>query len=368
MTTHTTPTRAARHIFQCMWLWFFLLVGIWCVPEVFAQSTPPNSSDESSTIQVDKIGIHVLAPSELAKAKQLVDVSQTEGQWQYVTIPLSIEDLHQATEWHEFFAQAKAHRLVPIIRLVTEMQGKNWRPLSRKDVVDQLAFLSQFAWPTLEKRVIIGNEVNHAAEWGGNIDPGEYARLLSFAADWAHTDAQQFIILPAAMDLAAPNGSQTQEALSYWREMLESQPEILSKIDGWTSHSYPNPGFVAPANSQGKNSLRGYQSELAFISTYTDRQLPVYITETGWQDTRATRSRLTAYYLYALKNIWSDARVVAVTPFLLKGTPGPFASFSFLDAADKPTAHYVAFQAALRAFATSHQISSQPSAPHDQGV
>jgi hypothetical protein len=46
-------------------------------------------------------------------------------------------------------------------------------------------------------------------------------------------------------------------------------------------------------------------------------------------------------------HVWSDPRVVAVTPFVLRGDPGPFAEFGFLDKNNQPTRQYRALQQAL---------------------
>ena len=50
----------------------------------------------------------------------------------------------------------------------------------------------------------------------------------------------------------------------------------------------------------------------------------VYITETGWESSKSLNRYLRQYYTYALENIWNDDRVLAVTPFCSRVTPGPF--------------------------------------------
>lgn len=212
-------------------------------------------------------------------------------------------------------------------------------------------------WSSDRRYIIVGNEVNHAAEWGGELDPVTYTNYLTFASQWARSVDSDFFILPAALDLDAPNSSKTREAIGYLRDMLIYKPDLLDFIDGWNSHSYPNPAFSAPPTAIGKNSLRGYQTELALMAEYSDRQLPVFITETGWRQTIRNQRLLANYYDYAVKNVWSDPRVVAVTPFVLQGAPGQFAAFSFLDAQQKPTAQFVAYQAALQKISEASQLS-----------
>lgn len=295
-----------------------------------------------------KVGVHILQTEEMAQAVQLLNPSRSPDEWLFVTIPFSLEDTTQTGRWQSFFDAARAQRVIPIVRLVTKAENGTWEIPTQKNMVDQLNALQQLNWPTAEKRVILFNEVNHGKEWGGRIDPAGYAKLFRFGAQWAHALSPQFVVLPAAMDLAAPNGGVTRDAFRFLDEMYAFDNEIFSYADAWNSHSYPNPGFSAPPQRYGRNSLYGYQFELVYLQTKGVKDLLVYITETGWEQNHQTSNKLSAYYQYALDKIWQpDARVVAVTPFVLQGAPGPFANFSFLTANGKPTLHYSALQKVL---------------------
>ncbi|MDA1079211.1 MAG: hypothetical protein O2840_00805 [bacterium] len=310
---------------------------------------------------VEKIGIHVLNPEEFSDAKRILfpnQVSTSEEAWHYMTVPLTLADLDSQARWQQLFTQAKQERIIPIVRLATRFENGSWQRPNRKEITSLLDFLSTLEWPTAEKRIIVFNEVNHAKEWGGEVDPSSYARDFIFASNWAHAVDKSFIVLPAAMDLAAGNTRDTREAFSYLSALSEYDPEIFSYADAWNSHSYPNPGFVASPTRTGKDSLRGFESELAFLRQKTDKHFPVYITETGWRDTKATGRWLTSYYQYALQHIWSKPEVVAVTPFIYKGAPGPFAEFSFVSADDKPTTQLLALQAALENVAREQRLLS----------
>lgn len=291
----------------------------------------------------DKKGIHLLHTEELNKAHQLLNITPDNHQ-SYVTIPLSLADLENKDNWADFFKQAKQNNIIPIVRLVSEFHGSSWKIPNRKDIADQISFLSQFEWPSDERYIIIYNEPNHKSEFGGIISPEKYNQILSFAADWAHTENKNYKVLPAAMDLAAPNGLTTIEAFNYLNQMLELDPTIFEKIDYWNSHSYPNPGFIGSPYSTAKNSLRGFQHELDYIKRKTGRDFKVFITETGWINNYTTRNLLDFYYRYAATYVWSDERVVAVTPFILQGDPGPFSEFSFIDQFNQPTQNYYSFQ------------------------
>ena len=100
----------------------------------------------------------------------------------------------------------------PIVRLVTRFEHDAWIVPTRKDIVDMVAVLSKLDLPQPSERiVIIFNEPNHTKEWGGHIDPVEYAQVLQFAADWMHTEMLGYVVLPAGLDLDAPNGKTTME-------------------------------------------------------------------------------------------------------------------------------------------------------------
>lgn len=295
----------------------------------------------------DVLGIHILQPYEIDEIDKLLKTDQNKENWSYVTIPFSLQDIPKHQEWQDFFDKCKEKKIIPIVRLTTIPEGDSWKIPTKKDVVDLTRALSKLEWPTQERIVIIFNEPNHAKEWGYTINPQEYAQVLEFSANWLHTEQKNYYVLPAAMDLAAPNGSTTMEAFTYWQKAVTEVPEIFDLVDGWNSHSYPNPGFSSNPNRTTKDSLRGYQHELTFVKKYTDKELPVYITETGWVENRNTSRNLANYYDYANKNIWNDPRIKAVTPFLLRGAPGPFASFSFLDEQGKETKQFDAYRKIL---------------------
>lgn len=300
--------------------------------------------------EVSKVGIHILSPADIDSANQLLTVEGSD-QWRYVTIPFTLDDVDKTDEWQGFFNQAREKKIIPLVRLATRFDNGAWTVPTRQDSVRLISALSKLEWPTNERYIIVFNEVNQSKEWGGTIDPAEYTRTLEFVSNWARSENKNYIILPAAMDLAAPNGSQTEEAFKYLDGMYQADSDVFSYIDKWNSHSYPNPGFSAAPQRTGKNSLRGFEHELAYLKQKTNKDYDVYITETGWEDNRTTSRWLTSYYQYAMKNIWSNPQVKAVTPFVLKGAPGPFANFSFLSNDDKPTRQYVAFRSMIESLA-----------------
>jgi hypothetical protein len=304
------------------------------------------------------LGVHILHPAEITEAAQLIKNEVNADSWSYVTIPLSLADLNKQSEWQDAFNQAKTLKINPIIRLASRFDSEknSWTIPTRGEILQIFDFLKSLSWPHEKKYLIVFNEPNHQTEWGNTLDPESYAQILSFTADWAHTENLNYQILPAAMDLAAPNGKETTEAFTFLEAMLKANPEIFTKLDYWNSHSYPNPGFSAAANKTGQNSLRGFEHELKWLKEKTNREFQVFITETGWEENAKTRSNLSNYYDYANDKIWSNENIIAITPFVLKGDPGPFANFTLIDKDGNFTRQYSAY---AKQIATTAQKNKQ---------
>ena len=308
----------------------------------------------------DKLGIHIMHIDEILLAGEFMQNSELDrDQWRYVTVPLVLSDLKQFETWQKNFRLAKKYKLRPIVRLATEFKNNAWQVPTMKDVVDQLEFLSKLEWPDEKRTVIAYNEVNHAAEWGGKLDPQGYADTLQFVLAWAHSEPKRIAVLPAALDLDAPNTDKTRRALEYWQYVYEARPELFAELDGWNSHSYPNPGFIGSPRNSGLNSINGYVVELSWVDQLTSQKLPVYITETGWRDTLYTGYRLSSNYEYALNYVWSNDRVKAVTPFVLKSQPGPFAEFSFLNELNLPTRQHTSLFSAIKRINAREESSAK---------
>lgn len=289
------------------------------------------------------LGIHILAPGEISRANELLEHGDDKDK--FVTVPLTLKDLEKKGDWQHFLDECHRLKIRPILRLTTSFADGAWKQPNRVDIMAYANFLTSLEWHRPELTIILFNEPNHASEWGGKIDPESFGAISEFAAMWFKTEGKTYTILPAAMDLAADGRNGTMEAFAYWRRALAAHPTFIDRIDGWNSHSYPNPAFSSSPSKIGKDSLRGYEAELAFIRGYTIRDFPVYITETGWNQNVLSYWKLQTYFKQAYDQIWNkDHRIVAVTPFLLQGAPGTFAPFSFLDANGKPTEAYDAYK------------------------
>lgn len=286
----------------------------------------------------NKIGIHILFDHELEKAANLVN--SNGGDWGYVTIPIQNID-QDLIKWQSFMNKAKELHVIPIIRLASEgdyFNTKVWKRPTPEDIVDFANFLDSLIWPTKNKYVIIYNEVNRADEWGGIVNPKDYARLLSFSVNVFKSKSDDFFIISAGLDNAAPEKPPLyMNQYSYLREMQKSVPGIFNQIDGISSHSYPNPGFLQSPSVLTSKSISSFKYERELIREFRIKDIPVFITETGWNHESISDEMKMLYYQEAFATVWSDPGIVTITPFLLNASAGPFEGFTFLNIEGKPT-------------------------------
>ena len=73
-------------------------------------------------------------------------------------------------------------------------------------------------------------------------------------------------------------------------------PNYFENIDGLSSHSYPNHGFIGTPKEIGQHSIRGYLWELNLLKKLgVQKELPVFITETGWPHREGIKSQNNFY-------------------------------------------------------------------------
>ena len=301
--------------------------------------------------ETNKFGIHILDPSEAGQAAELVNANG--GNWGFVTIVIRDDD-RDLKKWQNFFNQCRQLHLVPLVRLATHNENEVWVAPKKEEIGLWVKFLSNLNWPTKNRYIIVFNEPNHAKEWGGEINPSNYAQILDEFISQLKKANPDFQVLPAGFDLAAPNSKTTKDALAFWQEMNKEIPGIFEKVDAWASHSYPNHGFLGNPQDSGRTSIRGYQWELSILKTQfgIKKDLPVFITETGWPHQKTQNSNVKTKNFYspelvaeyieaAYKNVWlPDKRVVAVTPFTLNYQAEPLDIFSWFDSQGQPYPQY----------------------------
>ncbi len=276
----------------------------------------------------NKVGIHILFPGEVHLASKMIN-DDSRASWGYVTVPIQATD-RDPKKWQEFLDKCKQEKVIPLVRVATTPNGSNWDEPNNYDLVDFANFLNDLKWPVQNRYIIIFNEVNRPDEYGGVVNPEKYADILNNAVDIFKVRSEDFFILPAGLDNAASNQYGAIHWQSYLRRMWQRQPKIFDKIDGWTSHAYPNPEFTVRPDLSGPNKIDSYRYDLKYLLSFTSKKLPVFITETGWSDKYLSEKQISYYYDHAFSKVWTDASIVAVTPFLLNAQDGPFKQFSFM--------------------------------------
>ncbi len=315
----------------CSLIFGFIQVGL-VLLILFSFSKLVYSSESNN-----KFGIHLAQPhfQDLKKAAQLVNSSG--GDWGYVTLVIQEND-RDRKKWQEIFDLARELHLIPIIRLATSPTGASWRRPNPGDAKDWVEFLESLNWVVKNRYIILFNEPNHANEWGGEVDPENYAQVALAFAKALKEKNQDFFVMLAGFDASAPH-----QPPKYWDEeaflksILNFKFEILNFLDGWASHSYPNPAFSGSPWDYGRGTVRTYQWELELLRSFgVNKELPVFITETGWKrDNRYAvfdieNDKVAQNFRIAFEHVWlPDERVKAVTPFVLDYQEEPFLGFSW---------------------------------------
>ncbi|GEM_PF-414127 len=313
----------------------FLLLFL--LPTTNSQLTTIHAITDPLSVPNNRFGIHIIqaTPDESSPAASLVNAN---GDWGYVTVLVESKDRNH-DKWQEFFNDLRRRHLIPIVRLATEPGGNFWKRPYDGEEEAWADFLDALNWPTKNRYVTIYNEPNHGTEWGNKVDAPSYAKVLDKTITALKNKNQDFFVLNGGFDASTPSQPpRYEDQLFFMKQMNAAIPGIFEKLDGWVSHSYPNPAFAGSPNDVGRGTVRTYLWELQQLrSLGVTKNLPVFITETGWKHAEGLKydpqlpeeAAVTKYYLNAFENAWNINRLVAVTPFLLNYQEAPFDHFSF---------------------------------------
>ncbi len=300
-------------------------------------NSPVKAIVDPLSVPNNKFGIHIIqaTPDESSPAAQLVN---TNGDWGYITFLIESKDRNES-KWQEFFNDLRRKHLIPIVRLATKPVNTHWERPYEKEGEAWAHFLDKLVWPTKNRYIIIYNEPNHAQEWGNFTDPISYAHILNDTIDTLKKKSPDFYVLNAGFDASAPHQPpRFFDEVVFLQEMEKAVPGIFEKLDGWVSHSYPNPEFSGSPDALGRGTVRTYVWELQQLRNLgVSKNLPVFITETGWKHAEGltfeprfpAADTVARYYQQAFENAWNSSRIIAVTPFLLSYQEPLFAHFSF---------------------------------------
>jgi len=213
----------------------------------------------------NNFGLHLTQTSDINSAHSIINSSN--GDWGWATIVIRLDQINDKNTWQDFFDNCRQKHIIPIVRLATKMENNYWTKPQTTDIDKFIIFLESLNWPTKTRHLILFNEINHASEWGGEVNIPEYVDLVLYAQEKFKTTNSDYFIMPAALDLAAPN--QSPKFLSYqevYRQIKNYKPEFFERFDGLANHYYPH------------NSANTYQNELLYFS---NKDIPVFITETA---------------------------------------------------------------------------------------
>lgn len=313
----------------------FIMLNSVCLTSIYALYNP-------TSVPNNKYGIHLIAPTP-DESKPAADLVNNAGDWGYITILIESNN-RDHDKWQTFFNDLRRRHLIPIVRIATQPDPSGfWKKPYDGEEKAWADFLDKLVWPTKNRYVIIYNEPNHGTEWGNSVDAADYARTLDKTITALKNKNSDFFVMNAGFDASTPNEPPRYlDEESFMRQMNDTVPGIFNRLDGWSSHSYPNPNFSSsPANS-GKGSVRTFEWEMDLLKSLgVNKNLPIFITETGWKHSEGLKTNnsypnaetVSEYYKNAFENAWNNPQIVAVTPFLLTYQEEPFAHFSF----KKPT-------------------------------
>ncbi len=294
---------------------------------------PPNSKN-------NKVGIYIYAESKdfINLADRLVNSSG--GDWGYVLIPYNMSD-RDHTKWRVVFDLLYDKHLIPIIQL-NALDLPNYQ----KQTIEAAQFLNEFPWPVKQRYISVYNEPNDDKFWFEDANAGEYAQILDYTIKTFKQTDSNYFMLNGALNVSAASGSGYIDAFDFMWQMNQEVPGIFAKLDGWASHSYPQPNFSGSPFGTGRQSIRAYETELEYLKNTlgVQKDLPVFITETGWAHAEGevynpqylSASQVAQHFKTAYEQVWlPDNRVQAVTPFTI-WYDAPFDHFSWVDKDNNP--------------------------------
>lgn len=292
-------------------------------------SKPVWAISDPREVPNNKIGIGILSPeAEIEEVSKLVN---NNGDWGWVLVIIK-KDERDVDRWQNVMNLFTKHHLVPIVRLATKFTPEgNWEKPAGDDADLWADFLYKLSWPTKNRYVQIYNEVNNDKEWGGDANAAEYASVLSQTIDKLKAKSDDFFVLASPLDSALKTSSTSISEDEFLQSMETSDVDIFNKVDGWASHSYPNPDFSANPLKSGRLGLSGYKWELNQVSKFTNKDFGVFITETGWRrsENGLDENKIAEFYKTALEKVWNSSQVVAVIPFIYSYSDDLYYQFSF---------------------------------------
>lgn len=324
--------------FRLQYLGYSIVVLLFFLFTVHCNLSTVYAISDPLAVPNNKFGIHIISPSIEESSPAASLVNSKGGDWGYVTV-LVESGSRDHNKWQNFFDDLRRRHLIPLVRLATQPDGDHWKIPYEGEEDAWAGFLDNLNWPTKNRYIVIYNEPNQGQEWAGSVNAKSYAKVLDKTITALKNKNSDFFVLNAGLDASAPQKPpKYEDETNFLKEMNEEVPGIFNKLDGWVSHSYPNPGFAGSPDAEGKGTVRTWEWELQKLKELgLAKNLPVFITETGWKHAEGldfdkslpSSDTLGEYFKTAFQNAWADSRIIAVTPFLLNYQEAPFDHFSF---------------------------------------
>ncbi len=281
----------------------------------------------------NKFGLYIYSTKDFIKTADAL-VNSNGGDWGYVLIPYNVKD-YDDSKWKDVFELLAKKHLIPVIQL-WDVDPKEYKFQTRSSA----KFLNKFAWPTKAKYISAYNEMNDSRFWNGDANPEEYSDILKYTIESFKSEDENFFVMNGAFNTTAPNGNGYIDQEAFMVRMNVRNPGIFDMLDGWASHPYPQPHYLGKPEDTGRGSIKGYEWELELLKRRFEvkKDMPVFITETGWPHKEGeagnanyyTSDIVAEYIKKAFVDVWlKDDRVVAVMPFTVYYDP-PFDHFSWI--------------------------------------
>jgi len=304
----------------CLFFCFLFGVVVLTPTKTFAIYDPTSVPNNS-------FGIHIANIQDLEDAAKLVNSGG--GDWGYVTLVIT-EDNRTINVWQEVFNKMRRLHLIPIVRVATKEENGNWKKPVIGEIDSWISFFNSLNWVIKNRYVVIGNEVNLGKEWGGEVNPEAYAIYVKEFTNKLKSSSSDYFVMPGGFDASLPTAKGSLEESSYLRRMLLKEPDVFELVDGWASHPYPNPNFSGSEYATGRGTIRTFEWEMSFLKSLgVKKDLPVFITETGWSQKNLKKDVISKKLKFAFENAWNNKKIVAITPFILNYEYPPFDMFSW---------------------------------------
>lgn len=311
-------------------------------------------------------GIHTFVqdlPDETYIDLQLDKALELAGLGGYVTqllYPVTVSTTGPDPAWIHFVNGAYDRYLTPVLRIQGEWGGDYWLKPEADGPGDyaSIAEAYQRVVEGLPRRdghklyVEIWNEPNLRLEWGGEVNPYEYASfMVDVSAAIREIGDPRIVVLNGAL---APGGNYDNLAFI---DAMATVPGAMQAFDVWASHSYPGnhpPQYNLHNGYMSRFTIDSYLWEVQRLSRKGRSGVHVMLTETGYdlgnrlfpRFPRINETNRAAYISKAFRDYWlSWPEVVGVTPFELVDPYGDWAHWDWLyPTTDEPHKQFTAVQ------------------------